>query len=48
MFSGDRSHSVRPRMRPSLTPLTLLTMEIHPHDVTVVQLVKDCMACCPA
>ena len=33
MFSGDRSHSIRPRMRPRLTPLTRLTMKIHPHDV---------------
>ena len=33
MSSVDRSHSVRPRMRPRLTPLTLLTMKIHPHDV---------------
>ena len=32
MFSGDRSHSVRPRMRPRLSPLTRFTMKIHPHD----------------
>ena len=33
MFSGDRSHSVRPRMCPSLTPLTRLTMKLHPRDI---------------
>ena len=33
MFWGDRSHSVRPRMRPRLTPLTRLTMKIHRRDI---------------
>ena len=33
MFSGDRSHRVRPRMRPRLSTLTRLMMTIHPNDV---------------
>ena len=48
MFSGDRSHGFRPRMRPRLIPLTRLTMKIHLHDVasgSVCQGLLGLLAC---
>ena len=51
MFSAERSHSVRPRMRPHLSPLTRLTMKIHPHDFasgSVGQRLHGLLACMKA